>query len=60
VNGYEKEQRLQIAAPKVEFYDVVTGRQDLWTDIDESAKILNKPGFGRNNLYEFLRRRQGN
>lgn len=45
---------LQSAAPKVEFYDVVTQSGDT-KDFAEVAKILNVPGLGRNNLMALLR-----
>ena len=40
--------------PKVEFYEAVTGSNDT-IDIASVAKVLNIKGFGRNNLFEFLR-----
>lgn len=41
-------------APKVEFYDHVTGSNDT-VDMATVAKVLNIPGMGRNNLFAFLR-----
>lgn len=40
--------------PKVEFYEAITGSKDT-IDIGTVAKVLNIKGFGRNNLFEFLR-----
>ena len=40
--------------PKVDFYEAVTGSSDT-IDIASVAKVLNIKGFGRNNLFEFLR-----
>lgn len=40
--------------PKVEFYEAITGSKDT-VDIGTVAKVLNIRGFGRNNLFEFLR-----
>ena len=56
----EYEQRLSLQAkveedaPKVEFYDDVTGSDDT-IDIGTVAKVLNRPKMGRNNLFAFLR-----
>jgi phage antirepressor protein len=56
----EYEQRLSLQAkveedaPKVEFYDDVTGSDDT-IDIGTVAKVLNRPKLGRNNLFAFLR-----
>lgn len=41
-------------APKVEFYDAVTGSSDV-VDMASVAKVLNIKGMGRTNLFEFLR-----
>lgn len=41
-------------APKVAFYDDVTGSSDT-IDIGTVAKVLNRPKMGRNNLFAFLR-----
>lgn len=40
--------------PKAEFYDAVTGSKDT-IDIGEASKVLGIPGYGRNNLFAFLR-----
>jgi anti-repressor protein len=51
----EQQQKLLAeAAPKVEFYDAVTGSKDA-VDIGLVAKLINYPGYGRNKLFEFLR-----
>lgn len=41
-------------APKVAFYHDVTG-SDATVDMATVAKVLNRPGFGRNRLFAFLR-----
>lgn len=51
-NDRQKE-LLTIQAPKVEFYDCVTGSADTM-DMSEVAKVLNC-GIGRNKLFELLR-----
>lgn len=43
-------------APKVEFYHDVTGSGDT-VDMATVAKVLNTKGFGRNNLFAFLRKK---
>jgi phage antirepressor YoqD-like protein len=45
--------QLNVAIPKVEFYNAVTDSTDA-IDIGEAAKVLNLE-FGRNKLFEFLR-----
>lgn len=45
---------LEQAKPKAEFYDAVTQSDDAIA-MDEVAKVLNIKGFGRNNLFKFLR-----
>lgn len=57
----EYKQRAEIAeskliqvAPKVDFYDKVTGSSDT-VDIGQAAKILAIKGLGRNKLFEILR-----
>ena len=49
----QKEQ-LQIAQPKVEFYDSVINSPDA-VPMSKVAKVLNYKKMGRNNLFEFLR-----
>lgn len=53
----EKENKLIEQAPKVEFFDDVTGSTDT-IDMKEVAKVLNVKGLGRNNLFELLRSRK--
>ena len=50
----QQNQLLLEQKPKVEFYEAVTGSSDT-IDIASVAKVLNIKGFGRNNLFEFLR-----
>ena len=45
---------LEQAKPKADFYDAVTGSDDC-VDMGKAAKVLAIKGFGRNNLFEFLR-----
>lgn len=47
-------QQLAEQQPKVDFYDAVTGSDDCF-DMMNVAKVLNIKGYGRNNLFEFLR-----
>ena len=49
----EQQTALAEQAPKVEFYDDVTGSTDT-VDMGKVAKVLNM-GIGRNKLFEFLR-----
>ena len=54
----EENERLQIEnnemKPKAEFFDAVADSKDA-IPMNEVAKVLNIPGYGRNNLFEFLR-----
>jgi prophage antirepressor-like protein len=50
----KKNTQLQIAAPKVDFFDQVTSSKDA-IEMKEVAKVLNIKNMGRNNLFEFLR-----
>ena len=47
--------QIEADKPKVAFYKAVTGSNDT-IDIGEVAKILAIPGYGRNNLFDALRR----
>jgi anti-repressor protein len=49
------EAQLAIAAPKAEFFDTITDCKDA-TDMGRVAKVLDM-GIGRNNLFEFLRKK---
>jgi phage antirepressor YoqD-like protein len=49
----QQEQKLVEQAPKVDFYDCVTGSSDT-IDMKEAAKVLNC-GLGRTKLFELLR-----
>ncbi len=53
----EAEQKLEKQQLKVEFYDTVTPSDDDLT-LEKAAKIIEKKGYGRNNLYEFLREKK--
>ncbi len=48
------EHKVKEDAPKIEFYNDVTGSRDLIT-VGELAKVLNVKKMGRNKLFEFLR-----
>lgn len=50
----QKNEALAIAAPKVAFFDQVTNSKDA-IEMKDAAKVLNIPGMGRNNLFQFLR-----
>lgn len=57
----EKEQKISaleeqkaLMQPKADFYDTVTGSNDV-IDIGDCARVLNVPGYGRNKLFRFLR-----
>ena len=45
---------LEVARPKIDFYDAVADSTDT-IDMGDVAKVLNIPGMGRNNLFAFLR-----
>lgn len=49
----EQEKQILELKPKAEFFDAVTGSEDV-TDLGTVAKILNM-GIGRNSLFDFLR-----
>ena len=44
----------EMAEDKIDFYDIAMGSDD-WLSMDEVAKILNFEGWGRNDLFKFLR-----
>lgn len=48
--------KLEHQAPKVEFFNAVASSKDN-ISMNEVAKVLNVKGFGRNNLFKFLRKR---
>lgn len=50
----EAHEQIALLAPKAEFYDAAMSSESLLS-MEEVAKILDM-GFGRNNLFEFLRR----
>jgi len=50
----ELEYKIKENIPKIEFYEVVTGSDDTF-DLGTVAKVINKKGYGRNKLFEFLR-----
>ncbi len=48
--------QLEVAKPKVQFFDAVASSKDA-IPIGEAAKVLNIRGIGRNRLFAFLRER---
>ena len=50
----QKDTQLLEQAPKVDFYDAVTGSNDA-IDMGQVSKVLNIKDYGRNNLFAFLR-----
>ena len=51
------EAQLAEAQPKVAFFDAVCESKDT-IEMGDVAKILNIPGYGRNNLFAFLREKK--
>lgn len=51
----EAEQLLAIAEPKAAFFDQVANSKDA-LQMRDVAGVLNLPGYGRNTLFEFLRK----
>lgn len=49
-----KDEQIAIMAPKAAFFDDVAGSKDA-IEMGKAAKVLNIRGYGRNNLFEFLR-----
>jgi len=50
----QQTKELEIAKPKVEFFDAVADSKDA-IQMNDAAKVLGIKGMGRNNLFEFLR-----
>lgn len=50
----EQQKAIEVAQPKVEFYEAVTGSSDT-VDIGTVAKVLNFSNIGRTKLFEILR-----
>ena len=50
----QKERQIEEMKPKVEFFDAVADSKTA-ISMNEVAKVLNIKGYGRNNLFEFLR-----
>ena len=48
------ESKITEDAPKVAFFDTVTGSHDA-VSIGEVSKVLNVPKFGKNKIFQFLR-----
>ena len=52
-----KDRQIETMKPKAEFFDAVTSSRDA-IEIGKVAKVLGFKGYGRNNLFEFLRTRE--
>ena len=50
----QKDRKIEEMKPKVEFFDAVADSKTA-ISMNEVAKVLNIKGYGRNNLFEFLR-----
>ena len=50
----QQAEKLQLQAPKVEFADDIKASVNS-IEMDEFAKIIGKPGLGRNNMYRLFR-----
>lgn len=50
----QKDKKIQEMKPKAEFFDTVSESKTA-ISMNEVAKVLNVKGYGRNNLFEFLR-----
>lgn len=53
----EAEKKVEVLTPKGEFYDTVAGSKDA-IEMAHAAKVLGIKGYGRNNLFEFLRQKK--
>jgi phage antirepressor YoqD-like protein len=53
----DAEHRLAIAEPKAAFFDQVADSKDC-LQMRDVAGVLNLPGYGRNMLFEFLRKKE--
>lgn len=51
------QKQLEAAQPKIEFFDAVTDSKDA-VPMASVAKVLDIKGFGRNNLFKFLREKK--
>ena len=52
----ETKKMLEIAQPKADFYDTVVSTESLLS-MGDTAKLINKKGVGRNNLFKILKAR---
>ena len=53
----QKDRQIEEMKPKAEFFDTVADSKTA-ISMNEVAKVLNIKGYGRNNLFEFLRNRK--
>lgn len=53
----ETQREIEAMAPKAEFATAVMESDD-WSEMSTVAKLLARPGFGRNNIFALLRDRQ--
>jgi phage antirepressor YoqD-like protein len=51
------ENKVQVLTPKAQFYDDVAGSKDA-IEMAHVAKVLSIKGYGRNNLFDFLREKK--
>lgn len=54
----QKDRQIEEMKPKADFFDAVADSKTA-ISMNEVAKVLNIKGYGRNNLFEFLRKKQG-
>lgn len=52
----EQQKQLELQAPKVEFFNAVADSKTA-IPMNEASKVLAIKGYGRNNLFEFLRQK---
>ena len=52
-----REREIESLAPAKEFYEAVTASDD-WMEMAAAVKVLGFKGWGRNNVFKFLRDRQ--
>lgn len=50
----QKDAKITADAPKVDYYDAIISSGDA-IDMKTVADVINKPGYGRTNLFRFLR-----
>ena len=53
----EQDKQIKEMKPAKEFYDLVTNT-DNWMEMAAVAKLIDKKGYGRNNLFVFLKEQE--